>query len=185
MGWTFGGIAVKNNHSGSFQSLLGALNLRRTDTGNRFNFSSALSQKNTGTAIGIINDCTVLLDPLLPYDCSYTEDEESRFDKTLTLFSKEAETLVFMLDSISGTYAFSFLGEGECKRKWAAEPGNILCNEGDYLEAEVPFITGNASALRRYSSEGEARVFAVIESFLGVGFDGLTKDNQNLFHLFI
>lgn len=185
MGWTFGGLAVKKEYKDGFETLLAALALKKKKTGTAFNFSTAISKQNKGTAAGIVKGHTILLDHLLPYDCSFEEGEKSRFDKTLEAFSKEADALVFMFDSVSGTYAFSLFSGGDRKRRWASEPGNVLCNEGDPLEEEIGFITGKAKRPGGASPDNEARVMTVLESFLHTGFTELLNNEKILFELFI
>jgi hypothetical protein len=185
MGWSFGGIAIKKDYSESFDALFHALDLKRKDTRSAFNFPTAISKENRRTAVSIVNEHTLLLDHLLPYNCSYEENSKSQFDKTLEKFSNNLETLVFMLHSISGTYSFSLFAEGKCKRRWSAEPGNILCNDGKPLQAEIPFITGTVKNSGRFSSENEARIITIFETFMKTGFNELLDDEDTVFRLFI
>lgn len=169
---------------GSYPSLLSDLGLKRSDTGNAWLFQEALSQAKKGTAVGDVYGTTLLMDYLLPYDCSFEEGEENKLDVLLKEFSHKEDVLVFLLDSISDTHAFSLFANGRRKRRWAADRSNILCNEGDSLNAEIPFIVGNASELPMFTSEHERRIIAVMDSFLQESFEDLLKDNNTMFHFF-
>jgi hypothetical protein len=178
MSWKFGGAVIKKDYKGSFAELLEALQLPRKDARSAFDFSTATTEENRRTAAGVVNGRTLLLDRRLPYNCSYEENEMSQFDKTLAAFSNTADTLVFMLDGASDTYFFSFFAQGERKRRWSAEPGNILCNDGGPLEEELPFITGKAEG-------DEERKIAVFESVTGAQFNDLLDDQKTMYRLFI
>ena len=176
---------VIRRHYSEFHLLLSDLNLKRDDARSSFPFEQALSKSNKGTAMAEINSNTILIDHLLPYDCSFVSGEESRLDKILAAYSTKTDVLVFLLDSVSSAYAFSVFEGGTRNRRWFADHNNILCDEGENLAAEIPFITGNADNLNQYSSSPEARVITVFESFVQNEFNKLVADTTTLFHLFI
>jgi hypothetical protein len=187
MSWNFGGIAVEKDYVDSVEAITGLLNeldIYRIITDNEFDFMKACSNANTGTAAGTVNGHTLLIDHTLPYDCSFTAGEESMLDKKLAQFSQKTAALVFFLDGISDTYGFSFFKNGKRERRWSVQPGDILCDEGDYIEAEVPFIAGTISTMNQYASESEARTIAVLESFLQIKFNELVRDRTITFQYF-
>jgi len=185
MSWTFGGLAVHKNYSGNYAQLLEEMGLRRQDSGIEFPVEMALSSSNMGTAVRALGDLTILFDHYLPYDCSYVPGELTRFDNQLIRFSGQADILVFLLDGFSETYGFSLFQKGKLARRWATGPGNISCDEGDLLNAEVPFNNDDAVVVPDFlSTIDEARVIKVMEEFFSLSFGSILSDQDNLFHLY-
>lgn len=183
MSWKFGGLVMQKNFSKKLEGIFETLGRAPIFSGTILSFRESLNVKGNQSAAGSINQNTILLNEFLPYDCSFTPGKESGFDKKLASVSKEGPILVFFLDGTSGTYGFSVFEDGERTRRWAAIGVDILCNEGEYLEAETFFIAGIEKS-DVYDSEEEARVIKVVESFMEADFSVLLKNENLKFYVF-
>lgn len=185
MSWTFGGLAVHKNYSDNYEQLMIDMGLRRQNSGTEFPVEMAISSFNMGSAVRALGEYTILFDHYLPYDCSYVPGEFTQFDNRLIHFSNQSDVLVFLLDGISETYGFSIFQNGQLTRRWATGPGNISCDEGDLLNAELPFNNDDSAVIPNFlSTIGESRVIKVMEQFLSQSFGSLLKDQDHLFHLY-
>jgi hypothetical protein len=189
MSWKFAGIAFARSYAANPRDLLRRLGLPDADPGAELTFAEATSRRNEGTAVGIVNGRTLLLDHLLPYDCAYEPGREGPLDERLRSLSVGGDILNFVCDGASGTYCFSLFRQGERIRRWAGDPDGVSCDEGSPLaaEAELPADTRAANALAAgiYATNfGEIRQFAVWEAFLGVAFEELVQDDRPRFTRF-
>jgi hypothetical protein len=141
MSWKFAGIIFKKDYRGSYPDLLNRLGIKFNQSAEGFTFSDAISRENQATALGFVNDSTLLLHHLIPYDCSYEPGESGRLDGVLEALSLEAEIMNYIIDGVSGTYCFSVFSGGKRIRRWAVEPGKVLCNEGEPVAGEAATIT--------------------------------------------
>jgi hypothetical protein len=183
MSWKFGGLVIKKDFSKNLEGIFETLGRAQKFSGTILSFRESLNVKGAQSAAASVNQTTLLFNEFLPYDCSFTSGRESGFDKKLATISAEAPILVFFLDGTSGTYGFSFFEEGERKRQWAATGENVLCNAGEHLDAETPFLIGTANT-EQYSSDEEARVIQVIEDFVQVEFSKLVNNETVKFYVF-
>jgi hypothetical protein len=171
MSWTFGGLLMQADFSQHLDEFLLLVHQGNGISGDKISFNSALSLKGDHAAAGVINNCTVLLNEYLPYDCSFTPGVESNYDKRLASASARAGILVFLLDGISGTYGYSFFDSGKRVRRWAVDPGSVLCNEGETLEFE-----------NTPETDPEKRVLAAIEYYLSKSFVSLMRDSEAILY---
>ncbi len=104
MSWKFAGINFEEDFQGSYPTLLGRLGLDCSGPAKGFTFADAIARDNQGTALGIVNGKTVLLNHLLPYDCAYEAGQEGRLDEILAHVSLAGDILNYILDGVSGTY---------------------------------------------------------------------------------
>jgi hypothetical protein len=189
MSWKFAGISFVKDYQASYPDLLKRLGVHYYRSSEGFTFSDAIRHDNLGTALGVINGKTMLLNHLLPYDCSYEPGKEGRLDEILKSLSIEGTILTYIVDGVSRTYCFSLFSHGERVRRWGTEPGNVWVDEGQPIDGEP------AMALRKPTpddflpgifavSDDEAHLFAVWEAFMGVSFQQLVQDNSPIFHLF-
>jgi hypothetical protein len=190
MSWKFAGINFKTDYRGSYPDLLKRLGVEFHQSGEGFTFSDAISRDNQATALGFVNGSTMLLHHFLPYDCSYEPGEEGQLDDALEALSLEGAIMNYIIDGVSGTYCFSVFSGGKRIRRWAVEPGKVLCNEGEPVAGESATITRNPSIDDSLPdifamSEDEAHIFAVWEAFLGVSFQELVKSEAGIFEFFL
>jgi hypothetical protein len=190
MSWKFAGIIFKKDYRGSYPDLLNRLGIEFNQSAEGFTFSDAISRENQATALGFVNDSTLLLHHLIPYDCSYEPGESGRLDGVLEALSLEADIMNYIIDGVSGTYCFSVFSGGKRIRRWAVEPGKVLCNEGEPVAGEAATITRNPSIDDSLPdifamSEDETHIFAVWEAFLGVSFQELVQSETGMFEFFL
>jgi hypothetical protein len=175
MSWTFGGLLMQKDFSQHLDEFLSLVHHREGTRGSKISFNSALSVKGNEAALGVINHCTVLINEYLPYDCSFTPGKASAYDNRLAAASATTPILIFLLDGISGTYGYSLFQDGERIRRWAADPGTVLCDEGDPVEFEKAFIDDPRA-------DSEQRVLAAIEHYLSKTFVSLIRDEHALLY---
>ena len=190
MSWKFAGISFKKAYQTSYPDLLKRLGVKYTQSAGGFSFSDAIDRANQATALGGVNAHTMLLHPLLPYDCAYEPDVEGRLDAILAALSLEGDILNYIIDGVSGTYCFSLFSKGIRTRRWATEPGKVWCDEGEPVSGEAPAVSQPAATEPALPalfamSEDEAHLFAVWEAFIGVSFQELVRDDTSLFHFFL
>lgn len=186
MSWKFAGIIFKKNYKTTYPELLKQLEVQYSQSAEGFTFADAISRENQATALGQVNDNTLLLHHFLPYDCSYEPGAEGRLDDLLIPLSSEGDIMNYIVDGVSGTYCFSLFSAGKRIRRWAAEPGKTWCNEGNTMEYETSSAFKTDSPLDIFSMiEDEARLFAVWEAFTGISFQKLVQDDAPLFHFFL
>lgn len=188
MSWKFAGVLFEQEFGNQFPVLLERLGVERHYSSRRCSFFDAIRADNEATALAIVNGRTVLVDKFLSYDCSYEPGQSSGLDRLLGSLSGDRNILNFIVDGVSGTYCFTLFSRGRRIRRWATEPGNIWCDEGQPLLAEsqqqsevsanneeLPFSTMN---------DDEAHLLAVWEDFLGLSFQDLLRDDKLSFQLF-
>ena len=180
MSWKFGGIAFTRGYQGAFRELVGRLGLPNAQAGAELTFSEGTSRRNQGTAVGIVDGRTLVLDHLLPYDCAYEPDRDGPLDERLRSLSLGGDVLNFICDGVSGTYCFSLFRQGRRIRQWAGAPGRVTCDVGQPLPAAAQLPAADTDA----GGAGEDRLFAVWEAFLGVPFEDLVADERPLFTRF-
>ena len=188
MSWKFAGIIFKKDYKDYYPDLLKRLEVRYSRSAGGFTFSNAINRENRATALGCVNGSTMLLDHLIPYDCSYELGGPGRLDKILSPFSLQGDIMNYIIDGVSETYCFSLFSKGVRIRRWATETGHVLCNEGKLVNGEEPAVTNNAmdSFPDIFAmSEDEIHLFAIWEAFLGVPFQELVQNDTPLFHVFI
>ena len=185
MSWKFAGIIFKKNYKTAYPELLKQLEVKYSQSAEGFTFADAISRENQATALGQVNDNTLLLHHFLPYDCSYEPGAEGRLDELLMPLSIESDIMNYIVDGVSGTYCFSLFSDGKRVRRWAAEPGKIWCNEGKPVDQEISSVSKNAPPDIFSMSEDEAHLFAVWEAFAGIPFQKLVQDDAPLFHFFL
>ncbi len=190
MSWKFAGIIFQKNYQDSYPELLQLLEIKYYQSAEGFTFADAIGRENQATALSIVNGNTMLLNHLIPYDCSYEPGGEGRLDDILAALSDEANIMNYIVDGVSGTYCFSLFSKGARIRRWAVEPGRVLCDEGELVDGEVSKISQNALAGNSLPdifvmSEDEAHLFGVWEAFLGVSFQELVQNETPLFHFFL
>jgi len=190
MSWKFAGIIFKKDYRGSYPNLLDRLGVEFYQSAEGFTFSHAINRENQATALGFVNGNTMLLHHLLPYDCSYEPGRSGPLDGVLEALSLEADIMNYIIDGVSGTYCFSVFSGGKRIRRWAVEPGNVLCDEGEPVAAEAATITRGPSIDDSLPdifamSEDEAHIFAVWEAFLGVSFQELVQSETGMFEFFL
>lgn len=179
MSWKFAGIQFARSYQDAFADLLDRLGQHDAHPGADLTFAQATSLHNQGTAIGVVNGHTLLLDHLLPYDCTYEPfGPDGPLDERLRSLSLGGDVLNFICDGVSGTYCFSLFRQGARIRRWAGEPERVLCNEGPLLPAE------SILAVDAAVDSGEARLFAVWEDMLGVSFAELVEGERPSFTRF-
>jgi hypothetical protein len=169
MSWTFGGLLIKKNYTGKLDEFLALTWQPLAISESKLSLYESVLLKGQQAAVGVVNECTVLFNEGLPYDCSFDEGEESDYDKQLAAASMEATILVFLLDGISGTYGYSIFNNGKRVRRWAADPRAVLCDEGEVMEFEN-------------RGDNEERVFASMEYYLKTPFATLFRDNEKIFY---
>ena len=190
MSWKFAGINLKKDYHGAYPDLLNKLGFEFHQSGEGFTFSDAIRRENQAIALGFVNGSTMALHHLLPYDCSYEPGEEGRLDGALEALSLECDIMNYIIDGVSGTYCFSVFSGGKRIRRWAVEPGSVLCNEGKPVAGETATITRNPSRDDSLPdifamSEDEAHIFAVWEDFIGVSFQELVQSETDIFECFL
>jgi hypothetical protein len=183
MSWKFGGLVMQKDFSKKLEGFFETLGRTQKFSGTILSFRESLGIKGNQSAAGSIEQNTILLNEFLPYDCSFTPGIESGFDKKLANVSKEGLILVFFLDGTSGTYGFSVFENGERIRRWAATEEDILCNEGEYLDVELPFIAGMENT-GEYACGEEARMIGVFENYIQADFSMLIKNEDLKFYVF-
>lgn len=190
MSWKFAGIIFKKSYRSRYEDLLARLGVTGQLVGHAYPFAEAIQRKVGETAVGVVHGKTLLLDHLLPYDCSYEPGEEGPLDGVLAELSENGDVLNYIFDGVSGTYCFSLFRLGKRVRRWATEPGHVLCDEGEPLAAEQQAASKIEEVDKELPeifamTEDEARLFSVWEWFCGVSFQGLLQDETPLFDVYL
>lgn len=169
MSWTFGGLLIQKDYTGKLDEFLALTRQPSSISEWRLSLYESVLLKGQQAAVGVVNGCTVLINEVLPYDCSFVEGEDSDYDKQLATASAKGAILVFVFDGISGTYGYSVFNNGKRIRRWAADPGIILCDEGESMEFDN-------------KTDHEERVFAAMGYYLQASFSGLFRNNEKIFY---
>jgi hypothetical protein len=190
MSWKFAGITFKRDYHDSYPDLLKRLEIKYYQSAEGFTFADAIGRENKTIALGQVNGNTMLLHHLIPYDCSYEPGGQERLDDILAQLSLEGDIMNYIVDGVSETYCFSLFSQGKRIRRWAVEPNNVWCNEGNLVDGEVSTasqnaLTGNSLPDIFLMSEDEAHLFSVWEAFLGVSFQELVGNDTPLFYFFL
>ncbi len=189
MSWKFAAILFQKDYASSYDALLGRLGVERSGPVGEVSFADAVSRRNLATALGAVQGKTLLLDPLLPYDCSYEAGGEGPLDERLRSLSFGGDILNFIFDGVSATYCFTLFRQAKRVRRWAAEAGEVWCDDGPPIAGEGEPTSLNAATALDLSamfapSADETRLLAVWEAFLGTSFQDLVRDERPSFQVF-
>lgn len=190
MSWRFASITFRSDHSGRFPELLQRLGVRYHQSAPGFTFDDAIRWDNKATAVGLVNGRTMVLEHFLPYDCSFEPGKTGRLDPVLMELSVQEDILCCIVDGGSGTYCLAAFHKGQRVRCWAAEPGRVLCQEGQPVEGEEQDHSARLRDLEALPAmftpcDNELRVLGAWEHFLGVSFQDLVRSEEALFHFFL
>ncbi|RMG25733.1 MAG: hypothetical protein D6730_10395 [Bacteroidetes bacterium] len=160
MGWKLGGVCIKKDFSGQELRLLRMLGMENWVYQGEISIRKASRFDFMQTAIGVYNDCTLLINHFLPYDLSFEPDTLYEPDRHLMALSLEADVLAFLMDGTSGTYFFSCYRAGRRIRLRHTQPGEVLADTGTPFAIEANFDP--------QKSQDENRIFRLLEMFVGV-----------------
>ena len=192
MSWRLAGIIIKKEYDNNFVELVKELQIQFYNSANGFTFSEAISRKNEGTAIGIINGNTFLFNHFLIYGCSFEGNKLNELDNKLLDISKGADLISFIFDGIGGWYSYSYFSKRKRIRCWASDNGNIQCNEGILQDSENKGIIKrtkndtkqNLPSIFDLNNE-EEYLFSIIENFGNFNFQEWILNKKENFEFFL
>jgi hypothetical protein len=159
MGMTLGAILFGKDSQGDYPRLLERLGLANAREAGTLSLAEAGRGEFSGSALGVYRGATLLVNPFLPYDCSYQPEELSPLDEKLAALSQEAPVLCFYLDETSMSFAFAWYQGGARTRGRKVDPDRIYADFGDPLPAEAGFDPA--------SRDDSQRILALTAVFLG------------------
>lgn len=192
MSWNFAGIIFEKNYQNQYPDLLTDLKVNFQQSGEGFTFDQAIRYDNQASALRIVNQKTLFLNHLLPYNCSYEPKEDLYLDKILTILSSEGDILNFIVNERADMYCFSLFSQQKRIRRWAIYPEGIMVDEGEKLNVEKAEISNQDQDVHPeelpvlyHMSASETQLFRVFASFLGLTFQELVRDKNPRFHFFL
>lgn len=134
MGFVLGGLISKNMISASDKEILDMLGRENYFGPKKLNMESATSAEFFGVGIASVNGITMILGRDIPHSCSFEKSPLSSLDETLETLSKNGDILCFLVNSSSGTYAWSIFRNGKRVRGKSIAERKILSDFGNETE---------------------------------------------------
>jgi len=150
---------------GTDAKLLQALGLASNGHSKIVHISDTLQYPASSTSIAISENCTLVLNRLLPYDLNYEPPFSTELDQRLKQISIVAPILAFFIDGMSLTYGLCVFAEGKVVRARKTISGRTVSNYGIPYPEEV-----NAVDMQE---DEEARILALSARWLGAPLDTL------------
>lgn len=164
MSLSFGAILIETSITPP-EDLLQQLGLSRLRASGQISLNDATRTDFMDTALGYYRQHTIVINRLLPYDCSFEPEGVSELDQRLEQLSVNGLVMCFYLDGRTGSSGFSLFWEGQRIRRRAVDPVHLSIDEGEPLEAELSFAAS--------SRNDEERIFALSKVVLGEPLDTL------------
>jgi hypothetical protein len=169
MGMRLGAILFGKDSQGDYPRLLERLGLANAREAGTLSLAEASRGEFSGSALGVYQGATLLVNPFLPYDGSYRPEKLSPLDEKLAALSQEAPVLCFYTDETSMSFAFSVYQGGARTRGRKVDPDRIYADFGDPLPAEAAFDPA--------SRDDSQRIMALTAAFLGEPLSRLIHTN--------
>ena len=164
MSLSFGAVLIESTVAPP-EELLQQLGLTRFRAAGQISLNDATRSDFVDTAIGYYRQRTIVIDRLLPYDCSYQPGELSALDLRLVELSAAGLVMCFYLDGRTGSSGFTLFWDGQRIRRRAVDPVHLSIDEGEPLPAEQDFAAS--------SRNDETRIFALSAVVLDEPLDTL------------
>lgn len=167
MGFSTGGLIVKNAARLSDKDLLAAVNRNTYSRTATVGLSEASSANfRDGTAIARAGDLAILFDKDMPHSSSFEEDDLSKQDQRFAGLSAGGDLLCFLINDNSDTYAYSVFQNGRRVRAMSTAGGMDI---SDF---------GTAAGYESDRPKGVANMMGTIDKFIGRSFVEWTATND-------
>jgi len=163
--YNIGAVLIAADYSGRIEELLSRIEPGTYTAGGEVGIAEATRREFSGVAAGVYAGKTLVLDQLLPYDCSFDPEDPNPLDERLAALSGDAPVLCVLIDETSMTFGIAYYEGGALARVRQVDPDAVRSDWGEPLPAEAPFDPD--------SHDDSERIMALTEAFLGERLDSL------------
>lgn len=181
MSWHTSAIVIESDHHDRGPALLAELGFPGKSEVGEVNGDEAGGGDLAGRAMTVVSGWTIIWDPMMfaPEDLSNLDGMmrdgiwAPAVERTLARLSENSKVYSFLAEGASDTNGFAWYVQGQRRRVWLSQAGEILLDDGAILPEE--------SEAQKEEPYDEQRLFLLMEKLTGVSIEAAVAASYKLF----